>query len=361
MDQKRSSATFLAATALLFVLASGSPGCGPGLGKGDGLAASGDLQGAAEVYRKVYDRKPTDKVALIKLGRTLYLLNMKRKDDGEKVSGADWKETYDLLDRGKKVEPVPPEVDPIRDFELSDSAFEAGKALAAEGKNSDACKLLDAAKANGKTGAKLEEALYRARVEAGDKDGAVDAALEAVSENSDDGALLRESALIALDRGRTPDCHELILAAENRTPSGFKFKTHKQIKALVSRSYFFLTTGMLETVLTTPVMDAQRIKDWKADEQTMTKPWGTYQKRPPDEVMKEDKPYFQYVLFHLHVTHGLAAFLLCDFEAARKCWSAASALDPTRIKAPSDVPAATLADELGWPARNLETLDKLSK
>ncbi|MBW2264442.1 MAG: hypothetical protein JRG91_20955, partial [Deltaproteobacteria bacterium] len=70
--------------ALFFLLAGLAQACGPGTAKGDKLAEAGDLEGAVEVYRAVYDKKPQDKVALIKFGRTLYQLNNSRKDEGEK-------------------------------------------------------------------------------------------------------------------------------------------------------------------------------------------------------------------------------------------------------------------------------------
>ena len=85
--------------------------CGPGLGKGDQLAEEGDLEGAVKIYKAVYEKKETNKVALVKLGRTMLQLNEKKKDEDKPVSAAEWQETYTYLDRAKQVEPIPPEVD----------------------------------------------------------------------------------------------------------------------------------------------------------------------------------------------------------------------------------------------------------
>lgn len=347
--------------ALLILLAGLATTCGPGTSKGDKLAEAGDLEGAVEVYRAVYDKKPQNKVALIKLGRTLFQLNSSKKDGGKKVSGEEWSETYTLLERGRTVEPVPPEVDPIKDFELSDSAFEAGKALAAEGKHRNAVKLFMKAQEAGKSGAKLFEEMARSQIEAKDTVGAVDSILEAIKNNTMDGKLSREGALLALDKGRLADCHEMMLVGEALAPAGFKYFGFKDIQLMCSRSYFFLTTGLLETVFTTPRMDSARVKTWKADEELMTKNWDKFQKRRPEEILKEDKDYFLRILFHLYITHGMAHMLLCEFDQAKQWWENADLIDKAKIKAPSNVDEETLADELTWPQNNIKMLDGIAK
>ena len=347
--------------ALLILVGGLVTGCGPGTGKGDKLAESGDLEGAVEVYRAVYDKKPQNKVALIKLGRTLFQLNNSMKDEGKKVSGEEWSETYTLLERGRTVEPVPPEVDPIKDFELSDSAFEAGKALASEGKHRDAVKLFLKAKDAGRSGAKLYEHMARSQIEVKDHAGAVDSILAAIENNTMDGELSREGALLAMDKGRLGDCHEMMLVGEALAPAGFKYFGFKDIQLMCSRSYFFLTTGLLETVFTTPRMDSQRVKDWKANETLMTKNWEKYQKRRPEEVMTEDKEYFLRILYHLYITHGVAHVLLCEFEEAKMWWENADLIDKERIKAPKNVDEETLAAEMTWPQHNLKVLGEISK
>lgn len=335
--------------------------CGSGTGKGDKLLESGDLEGAASAYRKAYEKKTTNKVALIKFGRTLFELNNKKKDEDQKVSADEWQEAFELLERGRTVEPVPPEVDPIKDYELQDSAFEAGRAFAEAGKHKEAVKLLVKAKSHGKSGAKLHEYLARSMQATGDRSGAVDAALEAINSNTMDGKLLREGALLAMKTGRLGDCHELMLVSEALEPAGFKYWAWKDIQLMCSRSYFFLTTGLLETIFTTRRLSAERVKQWKADEALMTKNWEHYQKRRPEEIMKEDKAYFMRILYHLYITHGMGHVLLCEFDIAKQWWENADLIDKERIEAPKNVSEEALQAELTWPQHNIQLLEKLSK
>ncbi|MBW2263346.1 MAG: hypothetical protein JRG91_15380, partial [Deltaproteobacteria bacterium] len=283
------------------------------------------------------------------------------KDEGEKVSGKEWSETFTLLERGRTVEPVPPEVDPIKDFELSDSAFEAGKALASEGSHRDAVKLFLKAKDSGKSGAKLHEQMARSQIETKDITGAVDSILAAIKSNTMNGKLTRDGAFMALDKGRLGDCHELMLVSEALEPAGFKYFGYKDIQLMCSRSYFFLTTGLLETVFTTLRMDSKRVKDWKANETLMTKNWDKYQKRRPEEVMKEDKAFFLRILYHLYITHGMAHVMLCEFDEATMWWENADLVNKEKIVAPSNVDEETLAGELTWPQHNLKLLGEISK
>jgi tetratricopeptide (TPR) repeat protein len=343
----------------LALLVTAIASCGPSTKKGDALYEKGDLEGAAAMYRAAYDRRTTDKVALIKLGRTLYELNTRKMDEKLGVTGAEWKETYELLARGREVEPVPPEVDPIKDFELSNSAYEAGRALAGEGDHREAVKLLAKAKEHGRSGAKVNEYLARSRVEAGDMEGAVDAILEAVEGSTMDNKLVLEGALIAHEKGRLADCHELMLVSEGLEPTGFKYYSFKDIKQMCSRSYFFLTTGLLETIFTTRRLSNERVKEWKDDELLMTKNWVKYQKRRPEEVMKEDKAYFLRILYHLYITHGMAHMLLCDFDRARTWWEDADLFDKDRLEVPSNVKPEVLEDEKTWPKKNIAMLEKL--
>jgi tetratricopeptide (TPR) repeat protein len=341
------------ATALAAVLAA----CGPSTAKGDKLYEKGDLEGAAAEYREVLEKKD-DIVAVVKLGRT-QLEMFSGGEDGE-VTAEQWKKTYDLLARAREAEPLPPEVDPIKDWELGDAALQTGLALAEDGRHADAVKMLEAAVEHGRDGASVYEALAGSRLESGDEQGAVDAALQAIAKNTRNAGLLREIALLASDLGRGSDCHELMLVAEALEPAGFHYLTHKEIHQLVSRSYYYLTTGLLETVFTTRRMDPSRVEEWKADEALMTKNWEKYQKRPPEEVKKEERPYFLRVLYHLYVAHGMAHLLLCEFDEARTWWQEADAIDESRYEAPDNVDQETVVDELAWPSRNIELLDELT-
>ncbi len=335
-----------------------SAGCGSGTGKGDDLHAKGDFAGAAAEYRKAYEKsKEKDKVALVKLARAL----LEQHTESKEGTAAEWSETYQLLDRARQAEPLPAEVDPVKDWELANASWEAGDALAKEGKHADAVKMLKASLGHGRTGASVHETMARSLIATGDEQGAVDSLLVALEQNTDDGQLLREGAFLADGIGRKSDCHELMLVAEALKPAGFKFFTHKDIHNLVSRSYFYLTTGLLETVFTTRRLEAQRVKDWLKDEELMTKNWATYQKRPPEEVKKEEKVYFLRVLYHLYVAHGMAHVYLCDFDAARTWWENAKAIDKAKYRAPEDVAQAVLDDELGWPDHDMALLEELRK
>lgn len=332
--------------------------CGPSTGKGDKLLEMGNLEGAVAEYRKVHEKKKgDDKVALVKLARALMKLN---GEEG-KGSAASWQETYQLLEKAREAEPLPPEVDPIKDWELGDSAWEAGKALLDDGKSQEAVKMLEAAVEHGRDGGNVYEALSRARLDSGDEQGAVDAALSAIKQNTDDGKLLKQAALLSHRLGRKADCHELMLVSEALEPAGFKFLNHKKIHALVSRSYYYLTTGMLETVFTTARLEPSRVKEWRADESLMTKNWEKYQRRPPEEVKKEEKPYFLRVLYHLYVAHGMAHLYLCEFDEARTWWDQAEAIDKAKYRAPDGIAQKVVDDELTWPAHNKKLLDELTR
>lgn len=346
---------------LTFVLVVGtSAGCGPSVGKGDSLLESGDRKGAAEMYRGAWEKKKDDKVALIKLARTLFEIHGGGDEGKPTGTGAEWQEVHELMVKATEGEAPPAEVDPIKEWELADSAWEAGRAYASEGKHGEAVKMLQAAKDSGKTGAKVNEQLTRSLLESGDKQGAVDAALAAIAENTRDGKLMRQSAFNALELGRKADCHELMLVGEALEPAGFKFKNHKEIHQLVSRSYYYLTTGLLETVFTVRRLDNARVKDWLADEELMTKNWEKYQRRPPEEVKKEEKADFLRVLYHLYVAHGMAHYYLCDFESARTWWENAEAIDKTRYKG-EGVAQKVIDDELTWPKSNIDLMEKLTK
>jgi tetratricopeptide (TPR) repeat protein len=341
----------------LFLVAGLIVSCGPSTKKADGLLESGDKEGAALLYRAAWEKKKDDKVALIKLARVLFDIHT----ESEKASGAQWQEVHELFVKATEGEAPPADVDPVKEWEVADSAWEAGKAYAQEGKDAEAVKMLQTARDKGKSGAKLSEQLSVCLEKIGDKQGAVDAALVAIEENTRDGKLLRANALTALELGRKADCHELMLIAEALEPAGFKFFTHKDIHQLVSRSYYYLTTGLLETVFTTRRLDNARVKDWKADEELMTKNWEKYQKRPPEEVKKEERSQFLRVLFHLYVAHGMAHVYLCEMDEARTWWQNADLIDKTRYNGPEGLSQTILDDELTWPSKNTALLDELTK
>ncbi len=345
------------ATLACFVIIA-TQACSNELAKADELLATGDPEGAAQIYQARLDKEPGDGAGTIGLARALYTSALEKSKSGQDTA-EEWNKVVTAMEAAIIVDPAPEGVAPVDEALLSDTLYRAGMKRFEAKDWSGAAEALGKAADKGKKTDEVFATMARAHHEAGATEDAFKAAKKAAALNERNVELFREAAGWASAAQLPWMHHHFFYLAEQQKPTGYKFMAPTQISKKLTKRYpaFNMVNDTMGLFIYNAEIDSRATDGLKNEREPLIADMEKFiAKKPPAAFDAADKSRLHWVVYHYWNTMGVVFIYLGDHDKAREWWGKAKEVADTRKVKHPDFSKDELADQITWVDENLAML-----